>query len=170
MLSMFFFVTLLVSAFILRATEMPAEETLGNTTGFKDYLNSIWCTFITVMTSKINIFHLSNSWLWRLLPHKHPWEIRHCLCDVLGQFLAVFDHCLDRGAGWIRQERGKRIFPNQQWDRYCEFVWQCIRSYRLLPQIRYHQKKGVDSRWRQRQSWGSNEKSGVQTEVASQEV
>lgn len=51
-LSMFFFVTLLVSAFILRATEMPTEEALGNTTGFKDYLNSIWCTFITVMTSK----------------------------------------------------------------------------------------------------------------------
>lgn len=53
-LSMFFFATLLVSAFILRATEMPAEESAGvpYNGGFKDYLNSIWCTFITVMTSK----------------------------------------------------------------------------------------------------------------------
>lgn len=52
-LSTIFFFTLLVSAFILRATEMPTDEVGGNTTGFKEYANSIWCTFITVMTSKI---------------------------------------------------------------------------------------------------------------------
>jgi hypothetical protein len=51
-LSMAFFVTILVSAFILRATEMPADEVAGNDNIFKDYLNSIWCTFITVMTGK----------------------------------------------------------------------------------------------------------------------
>lgn len=53
-LSMFFFVTLLVSAFILRATEMPTEEVSKSMTltGFKEYFNAIWCTFITVMTSK----------------------------------------------------------------------------------------------------------------------
>ncbi len=52
-LSMVFFLTLLVSAFILRATEMPRDEAIfQNSTGFKDYGNAIWCTFITVMTSK----------------------------------------------------------------------------------------------------------------------
>jgi hypothetical protein len=52
-LSTVFFLTLLVSAFILRATEMPRDEAITKiSTGFKDYGNAIWCTFITVMTSK----------------------------------------------------------------------------------------------------------------------
>ena len=53
-LSTVFFLTLLVSAFILRATEMPRDEAISkiSTGGFKDYGNAIWCTFITVMTSK----------------------------------------------------------------------------------------------------------------------
>ena len=45
-----------MSAFILRATEMPRDEAIDkNPYGFKDYGNAIWCTFITVLTSKSNL-------------------------------------------------------------------------------------------------------------------
>ena len=54
-LSAIFFLTLLVSAFVLRATEMPKDEAIDSKiNGFKEFGNSIWCTFITVMTSKIS--------------------------------------------------------------------------------------------------------------------
>jgi hypothetical protein len=51
-LSTVFILNLLISAFILRATEMPRDEAIDkNEYGFKDFGNSLWCAFITVMTS-----------------------------------------------------------------------------------------------------------------------
>ena len=49
----FFFLSVLVSAFVLRAAEMPADEQNNYKFGWSYLWNSMWCTFITIVTGII---------------------------------------------------------------------------------------------------------------------
>lgn len=50
-----FFLSIILSAFILRAAEMPADEEAGYRFGWNYMWNSMWCTFITIVTGMIPI-------------------------------------------------------------------------------------------------------------------
>jgi voltage-gated potassium channel len=49
-MSIFLILSVIVSAFILRAAEMPADEENGDRFGFSYIWNSMWCSFITIAT------------------------------------------------------------------------------------------------------------------------
>lgn len=49
-MTVFFLLSIIVSAFILRAAEMPADEQAGDRFGFSYIWNSMWCSFITIST------------------------------------------------------------------------------------------------------------------------
>lgn len=49
-MAIFFMLSIVVSAFILRAAEMPADEQAGDRFGFSYIWNSMWCSFITIAT------------------------------------------------------------------------------------------------------------------------
>lgn len=52
LMTVFFFLSILISAYVLRAAEMPADELQGGKFGFRYIWNSMWCSFITIVTGK----------------------------------------------------------------------------------------------------------------------
>lgn len=55
----FFVLSIVVSAFILRAAERPADEINGEKFGWRYMWNSMWCTFITIVTGILLLYMLN---------------------------------------------------------------------------------------------------------------
>lgn len=51
----FFALSIFIAAYILRATEMPADLLIGDKFGWKYMWNSMWCVFVTLATG--NFLH-----------------------------------------------------------------------------------------------------------------
>jgi hypothetical protein len=49
----FFVMSIVLSAFVLRAAEQPADEISGSKFGWRYMWNSMWCTFITIVTGML---------------------------------------------------------------------------------------------------------------------